>query len=420
MFSSQDTTNAVFENLKTFWTTQLQEATDVPLQALGDSNWQMPAWMNGSFYTSGPSQFEMGEVKLGMALDGFGRFNKFEFKDGEVLLTSKMLDSKWHKLCQEKNDIEPQTLFAETIPPRKRSRIPGMNMYYASKFGDNIFVQVNEMPDKTMVVTTDLAVPLIIDKDTLKQQGYYHWDDKIACVIGITHFGTLKDGTQVSYCSNEGASGSEVHVYKVHPSKPKTRVLIGSIKTKNLAYGHSIGVTEDYAIILEQPIKFSMISMFEGKPMVDDMVLEKESTTKIHVMKLSDGTTQTFETGWLIALHHGNSYLEDENTLVMELQTYNNKDSNPFSIVFFDKLFDVNKMTDQAYDSKFQKFTLNLKDGTFKVEDYVEAKNGTIDMPMWNPKYDGVKNCFTYLSHQFGAAQIDENYSFPIHKYDSC
>ena len=55
----------------------------------------MPSWINGSYYTSGPSQFEMGHVKLGMAVDGFGRFNKFDFKEGEVKLTSKMLDSKW-------------------------------------------------------------------------------------------------------------------------------------------------------------------------------------------------------------------------------------------------------------------------------------------------------------------------------------
>ena len=122
----------------------------------------------------------------------------------------------------------------------------------------------------------------------------------------------------------------------------------------------------------------------------------------------------------MIALHHGNTYLEDEDTLIMELQTYNNKESNPFAIVMFDKLHDVNQITDQPYDSKFQKFSLNLKDGTLKVDDYVETKNGTIDMPMWNPKYNGIKNCFTYLSHQFGASQVDENYSYPIYKYDSC
>ena len=30
--------------------------------------------------------------------------------------------------------------------------------------------------------------------------------------------------------------------------------------------------------------------MLEGKPMIKDMVLEQDKTTKIHVMKLSDGT----------------------------------------------------------------------------------------------------------------------------------
>ena len=116
----------------------------------------MPSWMNGSFFTSGPSQFEMDNVKFGTAGDGFGRFNKFDIKNGQVSLTSKMLDSKWHQLCTDKKDIEPNILFKETVPPRMRSKIPGMNMYYASKYGDNIFVQLIEMPDKqTFVATTD-------------------------------------------------------------------------------------------------------------------------------------------------------------------------------------------------------------------------------------------------------------------------
>ena len=116
----------------------------------------MPSWMNGNFYTSGPSQFEMGDVSLGSATDGFGRFNKFVIKDGQVSMTSKMLDSKWHALCTEKEDIEPNILFKETNPSRMRSKIPGMNMFYASKYGDNIFVQLIEMPDKqTFVATTD-------------------------------------------------------------------------------------------------------------------------------------------------------------------------------------------------------------------------------------------------------------------------
>lgn len=49
------------------------------------------------------------------------------------------------------------------------------------------------------------------------------------------------------------------------------------------------------------------------------MVLEKDETTKIHVMKLSDGTVQTFETNmWFISFHTGNSYIDTDGSLVLE------------------------------------------------------------------------------------------------------
>jgi beta,beta-carotene 9',10'-dioxygenase len=228
----------------------------------------MPEWLNGDYFTSGPSQFEMGDVKLGMAVDGFGRFNRFEILNGQVSFTSKMLDSTWLKLCQGNNDIEPNLLFEETTPPRMRSKIPGMNLYYATKYGDNVFVQLLQMPDKkTVVATTDRPDPLIFNTETLKQEGTLHWDDKIACSLGITHAKTLKDGTMVSYCSNTGMTNT-INVYKINPATPKTRESIGIFKTENLAYGHSFGLTEDYALVLEQPIKFDTLNMIEGKPMI--------------------------------------------------------------------------------------------------------------------------------------------------------
>ena len=50
----------------------------------------------------------------------------------------------------------------------------------------------------------------------------------------------------------------------------------------------------------------------------------------------------------------------------------------------------------------------------------MEVDMGNLDLPMFNPNYSGSKNCFTYLIHEWGAKTIDENFSFPIHKYDSC
>lgn len=165
------------------------------------------------------------------------------------------------------------------------------------------------MPDKkTIVATTDEPVPLLIDADTLQQKGLVSWNDKIACVMGITHPKKLPDGTMVSICSNKGLHNT-VNVYKIDPKTPMTREIVGSFNTEHLLYGHSFGLTENYAIVLEQPIMFKMEGMMMGKPMIQDMVLEKDKTTKIHVMKLSDGTVETFDTdSWIVSLHAANSY----------------------------------------------------------------------------------------------------------------
>ena len=93
------------------------------------------------------------------------------------------------------------------------------------------------------------------------------WEDDLACVMGITHPKTLKDGTMVSYCQNK-AMKNTINVFKINPKTPLKRELIGSFETKNLAYGHSFGLTEDHVIIMEQPIVFDFLGMTAGKPMM--------------------------------------------------------------------------------------------------------------------------------------------------------
>jgi hypothetical protein len=42
--------------------------------------WTPPKWAEGSFFTSGPSQFEMGKRRFEMLLDGFGRFSRIDLR----------------------------------------------------------------------------------------------------------------------------------------------------------------------------------------------------------------------------------------------------------------------------------------------------------------------------------------------------
>ena len=363
----------------------------------------------------------MDDVKLGCAADGFGRFNRYQIENGQIHLTSKMLNSKWLELCQTQKDIEPNLLFDETTPPRVRSKIPGMNMYYASKYGDNIWIQLSQLPDKkTYVSTTDQAVPLVIDPETLGQLGMLKWEDDIICEMGITHTKYLKDGTMVSFCQSKGLTNS-INVFKINPATPLKRELIGSFTTDRLAYGHSFGLTEEYVIIFEQPISFDFLGMTAGKPMVQDFIFEKDQTTKIHVMTIADGSVQTFDTEiWSINMHTANSYIDSDGSLVIESQTYENPEVDPFAIVGFERLNDITKLVNTKLGSKFRKYSMNLEHGTIKVKEQISVENGTVDLPKYNEKYDGIKNCFTYLTSMWQPTVIDEHFGFTIYKYDSC
>lgn len=110
----------------------------------------------------------MGDRSYSHVLDGFGRLSKWHIKDGEVKMTSSLLECKWLDKCKKDNNLIPGVSFRETTPPRKVSKIPLVNIIYSVAFFDNNWVMPWRMPDqKTYVSMTDTPNMLKIDIDTL-------------------------------------------------------------------------------------------------------------------------------------------------------------------------------------------------------------------------------------------------------------
>lgn len=104
-----------------------------------------------------------------MLFDGYGRYSTFDIKDGKVGYKSKLMETKYYKESKKENTIIPGLIFGETNPPRSKSKIPGVNMYYQNKYGDNNWVITEKLADgKTYVTTTDTPNKLVMDMDTLE------------------------------------------------------------------------------------------------------------------------------------------------------------------------------------------------------------------------------------------------------------
>lgn len=164
-----------------------------------------------------------------MLFDGFGRFNRFDIKDGEVSFMSKMMNSTWLAQSKFENTILPGLLFGEPDPPRARSRVPGMNMFYQGKYNDNNWVTMERLADdETYVVTTDTYHKLIMDPETLTTHGYKTFKDDLPCLLGVSHSATMPDGTVFTICPSKGKDMMQnyISVMKMDPSDPFNRIEI--------------------------------------------------------------------------------------------------------------------------------------------------------------------------------------------------
>lgn len=129
-------------------------------------------------------------------------------------------------------------MFREPIPARNRSKIQGMNMVYADKFGDNQWVTMERLGNGTYVSTTDTYQKLAFDLDTLNPGKFVKFTDDLPYMLGITHSHTQPDGTILSLCPSKGKYWMDnyISIFKMEPDDPLNRKEIAQIPTDYLVY----------------------------------------------------------------------------------------------------------------------------------------------------------------------------------------
>jgi carotenoid cleavage dioxygenase-like enzyme len=140
-------------------------------------------------------------------------------------------------------------------------------MYYSSKYGDNLWVQIHKMTDnKTFFGASDSSLMTQINPDTLAYEGIVEWNDKKLCTVnfGITHPQPyIPRGSTMNVCPDtEGIPGvgkSKITLFEQPKDDPKTRNKIADIYTpEGLMYVHQFGITENYAIIVQHPVRLDI------------------------------------------------------------------------------------------------------------------------------------------------------------------
>ena len=105
-------------------------------------------------------------------------------------------------------------------------------------------------------------------------------------------------------------------LYKMEGDNTFKRKMVASIPQDRTTLQHSFAMTTDYAIIFEPPWYMDMNiatlfkMFFADTQLLDVMKNDLHGTTKIHVIRLSDGQVTTLDSKkWSLILHFSNSYM---------------------------------------------------------------------------------------------------------------
>jgi beta,beta-carotene 9',10'-dioxygenase len=305
---------------------QNNECSDVRLQITGT----IPEWLQGTLIRTAPSKFEVGNDSYRHWFDGLAMLHKFEIRDQQATYSSKFLESEVYKKAMKKGRIahgefgtDPcRDLFQRVFSFFKGPTPTDNGCVNIIKYGSDV-ASCTETPN-----------PKVFDLENLATTGNFRFEDKLPGQLTPVHPHIDNRGNIYSYLT-EIAYKSFYHIYEA-PAGSKERRLIASIPTKDFAYIHSFGMTENYVVFLENPLVATPLEFrFLDKPFIEKFKWKEDRGTIIHLVHKSSGEVNTIRTDAFFCFHHANAF-EQDGEIIFDLITY--EDASIVSYLYLDEL----------------------------------------------------------------------------------
>ncbi|XP_044138230.1 beta,beta-carotene 9',10'-oxygenase isoform X2 [Bufo gargarizans] len=292
----------------------------------------IPKWIRGSLLRNGPGQFEFGNDKYYHWFDGMALMHNFKIENGSVTYMSKFLQSESYTMNKRANRIVVSEFGTLAMPD------PCQSMYdrFMSKFKmtstDNC--SVNYVLYKgDYYVSTETNFMRRVAPETLDTLEKVDWTKFIAVNSGTAHPHYDPDGTVYNMGNSFGKEGTRYNIIRVPPQKSSAgetlegAQVVCSIEPAEkikFAYYHSFGMSENYVVFVEQPVKINLLKLLlckiRGKALLHSISWDPELNTVFHVINKHTGKkhSATFHTKAFATFHQINAF-EDQGCIVLDL-----------------------------------------------------------------------------------------------------
>ncbi|XP_077313813.1 carotenoid-cleaving dioxygenase, mitochondrial-like isoform X2 [Lithobates pipiens] len=294
----------------------------------------IPKWIQGSLLRNGPGRFEFGNDKYNHWFDGMALMHNFHIENGSVTYMSKFLESDAYIKNKTANRIVCSEFGTLAAPDPCMSVYDRMKSRFDLKKASTDNCSVNYVIYKgDYYVSTETNFMRKVDPATLKTLDKVDWSKFIAVNGATAHPHYDPDGTVYNMGNSYGKEGTRYNIIRVPPQKSSSgetlegAQVICSINPEEKmkpAYYHSFGMSENYVVFVEQPLRLNIIKLLinqiRGKSFAGTMSWEPELNTVFHVINKHTGKKHpvNFHTKAFSTFHQINAF-EDQGCIVLDL-----------------------------------------------------------------------------------------------------
>ncbi|CAH2108025.1 unnamed protein product [Euphydryas editha] len=408
----------------TIWLRTCEEEINEPLE--GKTTGVIPSWLQGTLLRNGPGCNKIGSCQYEHIFDGLALIHRFAIKDGKATYQCRFLRSETYKKNMTAQRIVVTEFGTRSVPDPCRTifdRISSVFNFTLERT-DNAGVSVYPFGDQIYALT-EVPVMFKIDPVSLETTGKETLPHSLV-VNHTAHPHVMPNGDVYNVGMNTLKGDLKHVIVKFSYSKTgnmfETAEIVGGARPRwkyNPAYMHSFGVTENYFVIIEQPLVISILNYLRRfvvkQPFSTTLVSYPEYETNIILINRETGDEKRYSTDTIYFLHIINCF-EKDGKLNVDLCSY--KDAKVLDAMFTSAINNMQSNPDygQWCQSRPKRIEIPLDAPPLShVETHLIADLG-VETPMINYKLCNGK---PYRYFYGIGSDVDTSYAGSIVKVDT-
>lgn len=327
------------------WMRSCEEEVIEPLRS-SEITGSIPRWLTGTLLRNGPGNLKVGEYRYQHLFDSSALLHKFRIANGNVTYQRRFVQTEVYK----RNMTAQRIVFTEfgtcATPDPCHSIFHRVAAAFKpdDEISDNSMISVYPFGDEYYTFT-EAPVMHRIDPKTLETTSRVNVSKYVNIVNHTSHPHVMADGTIYNVGMSVTPFGPRYNVVCFYPSRVTTddsgekrelsmfdqATIVASVPSRwllNPSYMHTFGITDNYFIIVEQPLAISFIGMtiahIKKDPMINCFKWHENESALIHVISRETGQLmRTFVAETFFYLHIINQFeTRDREYVVLDICCY--------------------------------------------------------------------------------------------------